>query len=153
MKKYVTILAALAVVACAGSEKTETDSAAAATPTVGPAALDLASLAGKWTQVVRAEGSDSILVTSELNAGADASSWTIKLPGREPQPVRVTVSGDSVMTEVGPYESVLRKGVQVTTSGVARLVDGKLVGTTIARYSGAGADSVVRMRTEATRTP
>lgn len=153
MAKYLTVLAALAFAACAGAEKTEADSAAAATPTVAPAALDLASLAGKWTQVAMAEGSDSVLVTSELNAGADASSWTITLPGRPPQPVRVTVSGDSVMTETGPYESVLRKGVQVTTSGVSRLVDGKLVGTTIARYSGGGPDSVVRLRTEATRTP
>lgn len=43
-------------------------------------------------------------------------------------PVLVTVDGDSVMTMSGPFESVLRKGVQVTTSNVSRLVDGKLVG-------------------------
>ena len=115
MAKRMVALVALALVACAGGEKKEADSAAAATATVGPAALDLASLAGKWTQVVMAEGSDSVIVTSELNAGADASSWTITLPGRPAQPVRVTVSGDSVMTEAGPYESVLRKGVMVTT--------------------------------------
>lgn len=153
MAKRMAALVALALAACAGGEKKEVDSAAAPA-TVGPAALDLASLAGKWTQVARAENSDSVLVTSELNGGADASSWTITLPGRAAQPVRVTVSGDSMMTETGPYESVLRKGVMVTTSSVSRLVDGKLVGTTIARYAGAtGADSVVRLRTEATRAP
>jgi hypothetical protein len=93
-----------------------------------------------------------VLVTAEVTAGADASSWTIKLPGRDPMPVRVTVDGDSVMTAAGPYESVLRKGVQVTTDGVLRMQGGKLVGTTVARYQSAGADSVVRLRTEMTRT-
>ena len=66
-------------------------------------------------------------------------------------PVKVTADADSLMVSSGPYESVLRKGVQVTTQGVLRLVDGKLVGMTIARYSPAGADSVVRLRTELTR--
>ena len=68
-------------------------------------------------------------------------------------PVRVTVDGDSIMTASGPYESVLRKGVQVTTQSVLRRQDGKLVGMTIARYQGAAADSVVRLRTELTRAP
>ena len=66
-------------------------------------------------------------------------------------PVRVTVSGDSIMTATGPYESVLRKGVQVTTDGVLRKQDGKLVGISTAHYRTAGADSVVRLRIEMTR--
>ncbi len=153
MIKRFVVLAAVAVFACAKGEEAGTDSAAA-TPAAGPAPIDVASLAGKWTQVVRAEGNDSILVTSELNIGADVNSWTLTLPGRPVQPVRVMVSGDSIMTEAGPYESVLRKGVQVTTYGVWRQVEAnKLVGTTTARYTGAGADSVLRLRTEATRAP
>ena len=43
-------------------------------------------------------------------------------------PMQVTADGDSIMTATGPYESVLRPGVQVSTAGVLRLVDGKLVG-------------------------
>jgi hypothetical protein len=144
--------AALMVAACSrGEDAAKTDSPAAAPPPAAPAALSLASLAGKWNQIVKAEGSDSVLVRSEVNAGADASSWTITLPNRPPMPIKITVDGDSMMTSTGPYESVLRKGVQVTTQGVMRLVDGKLVGITIARYSPAGADSVVRLRTEMTR--
>ena len=141
----------LAVVACAKGEQMP----AVDSPAMAPAAatLSLADLAGKWTQRVMAEGSDSVLVTSELNATADASGWTITLPGRPAMPVQVMVDGDSVMTTTGPYESVLRKGVTVTTNGVSRLVDGKMVGMTIAHYTTTGADSVVRLRTEATRTP
>jgi hypothetical protein len=145
--------AALMVAACSrGEEAAKTDSPAAAPAAApAPAALSLASLAGKWNQTVKAEGSDSVLVRSEVNAGADANSWTITLPNRPAMPMKITVDGDSIMASTGPYESVLRKGVQVTTQGVLRLVDGKLVGTTIARYSPAGADSVVKLRTEMTR--
>ena len=144
--------AALIVTACSrGEEAAKTDSPASAPTPAAPAAISLASLAGKWNQTTKAEGSDSVLVKSEVNAGADANSWTITLPNRQPLPIKVTVDCYSIMTAMDPYESVLRKGVQVTTHGVLRLVDGKLVGTTIARYSPAGADSVVRLRTELTR--
>ena len=51
----------------------------------------------------------------------------------------------------GPYESVLRKGVQVKTTTVFRLQDGKLVGTTVAHYTTKGADSVRNLRAEGTR--
>ena len=156
MRSIALLACAAALVACAGSEKPATDSATA-TPAPAPAApatLSLADLAGKWTQKVRAENSDSVLVTAEVVATPDPSGWTIALPKRPLMPVRVTAAGDSLLVATGPYESVLRKGVQVTTSGVLRLQDGKLVGTTIAHYAGAtGADSVVRLRTEMTRTP
>jgi len=46
---------------------------------------------------------------------------------------------------------VLRKGVKVTTHSVFRLQDGKLVGTTVARYTTKGADSVRNLRSEGTR--
>jgi hypothetical protein len=149
MRATALTLAAIFAVGCAPAEQTPAaDSPASATvPT-----LSLADLAGKWTQVVTSESSDSVLVTSELIATADGAGWTIMLPGRPPMPVTVSVSGDSVMTQTGPYESVLRKGVTVTTNGVARLVDGKMVGTTIAHYS-SGPDTVVRLRTTATRAP
>ena len=154
--RFTPLLACAAVlVACAGSEKAPSDSAAAVpAPAAAPTTLSLADLAGKWTQKVRAENSDSVLVTAEVVATPDPSGWTIALPGRPVMPVRITVAGDSLLVATGPYESVLRKGVQVTTSGVMRLQDGKLVGITTAHYAGAtGADSVARLRTEMTRTP
>ena len=152
MRATALLASAILLSACAGAEEAPADSAAAL-PAPAPAAagISLAELAGKWTQQVRREDSDSVLVTAEVVATADPSSWTITLPGRPPMPVRVTASGDSLITATGPYESVLRKGVQVTTDGVLRLQDGKLVGITIAHYKGAQADSVVRLRTEMTR--
>ena len=82
-----------------------------------------------------------------------AEGWTITLPGRPPVPVTVSTSGDSVMTMAGPMESVLRKGVQVTTHGVFRLSGGAMVGTTVAHYATTGADSVLRLRNAGTKNP
>jgi hypothetical protein len=66
---------------------------------------------------------------------------------------RVMFSGDSVVIDNGPHESVLRKGVQVTTHSVSRLQGGMLVGMTTAHYATASGDSVVMLRTRATRVP
>lgn len=156
MRATALLCCTLLLVACGGEETPPADSAAAVAPAPAPApaTISLAELAGKWTQTVRTETSDSVLVTGTINATADTTGWTITLPNRPPMPVRVRVDGDSVMNWSGPYESVLRKGVQVTTEGVLRKQpDGKLSGITIARYAGARADSVVRLRTELTRAP
>lgn len=143
------------LVACGGAQETPPADSAAVAPAPAPAAtISLADLAGNWTQTVRTETSDSVLVTAAVTATSDTTGWTITLPGRPVMPVRVLrVDGDSIVTATGPYESVLRKGVQVTTENVLRMQDGKLVGITVARYQGAGADSVVRLRTELTRAP
>jgi hypothetical protein len=113
--------------------------------------LSLADVAGKWNMRTTNEAGDSTLVTYVLNATADPAGWTIKFKNRPPVPVRVTVSGDSIITDAGPYESVLRKGVQVTTHGVSRLQGGKLVGTLVGHYKTSGPDSVRRFRSEGTR--
>ena len=149
--------AVLLLVACAKTEeKPAADSAAtaAAAPAVAPApGISLASLAGNWTQVTRDAKTDSVVVTSEVTATADPAGWTLTLPNRPPQPLRVTVDGDSLLVASGPYESVLRKGVQVTTNSVFRLQGDKLVGTTVAHYANAGADSVRNLKAELTRKP
>jgi hypothetical protein len=78
----------------------------------------------------------------------------LNFPKRKPVPMHVVaVAGDSIVTEAGPFESVLRKGIKVTTNSVLRLQDGKLVGTTIAHYATSGADSVRNLRMEGTRAP
>ena len=153
------LFASAAVIAAAcsrGEEAAKADSPAAAPAAApagaaAPAALTPAALAGKWNQETRAETGDSVLVRSEVNATADPAGWTITLPGRPPLPMKVTIAGDSIMTSVGPYESVLRKGVQVTTESVSHMQDGKLVGVTTAHYKTAGADSVVKLRSTMTR--
>jgi hypothetical protein len=73
----------------------------------------------------------------------DTTGWSITYPNRKAVPVRViSVSGDSIVTETGPFESVRRSGTPVTTRTTYRYEDGKLVGTTVARYKVSGADTV-----------
>ena len=147
------------LVACAKAEKQPAaDTAAAPAPAAAPAApatpapLSLATLAGKWAVRGTTEDAKSTVVTFDMVATADTSGWTINFPNRAPIPARiVALAGDSVVTEAGPYESVIRKGVQVTTRTTLRLQDGKLAGTTVAHYATSGPDSVVSLRMEGTR--
>jgi hypothetical protein len=135
-----------ALVGCAKSEKTPAESA----PPM-PRPISLADVAGKWTVRAMTEKKDSTLVTYQLTATADTTGWAITFPNRKPMPVHVKTVGANVITDAGPYESVLRRGVQVTTHGVFHLENGKLVGTTIAHYTVTTADSVRRVPTEGTR--
>lgn len=119
-----------------------------------PATISLADVAGKWKVTSKVEGNEGTVVTYDMVATADRSGWSIKFPKREAIPVRiVAVEGDSIVSESGPFESVLRKGVQVNTRVVSRLQDGKLVGTTVARYQVTGPDTVARLSWEGTRAP
>lgn len=108
--------------------------------------------AGNWTVTSMPEGRDTVLVTYDLVATNDQSGWTTTLPGRETQTLRiVSISGDSVVSELGPFQSVLRPNEMVTTRTTLRPEGDRLVGTTIARYATTGADSVTVLRVRATR--
>lgn len=146
-------LVALGCVALAFGCGNKDAAPAADTMAVAPAPMvNLADLAGTWDMKTLREGTDSVLVSYTLTATATTEGWTINLPDRPPIPARVSVSGDSIMIDAGPYESVLRKGVQVTTNTVSRLEGGRMVGRATAHYS-AGTDTVVALRTEGTKRP
>ena len=145
---------ALVLVGCGrGAEKPEEAAVGEAAPMEeAPATISLADVAGTWNVRSTVEGSEETVVTYDLVATGDRTGWSIKFPNREPIPLQVVaVEGDSVVTEAGPFESALRKGVQVRTHVVSRLQDGKLVGTTVARYDVTTADSVARLTFEGTR--
>jgi len=73
----------------------------------------------------------------------------MKLANREPIPVRVVaVGGDSVVTEAGPFESVLRPGQMVTTRTVGHYKGDTMTGTIEARY---GSGDVIWLKTAGTR--
>ena len=131
----------------------DTTAAPAAAPAAAP--IKLADVAGKWAVRLMPESGDSTLAKYELVATGDSSGWTLNFPKRKPIPIRVlAVAGDSIVGEAGPFESVLRKGVNVTMArSVYRLQDGKLVGTTTAHYATSGPDSVASLRFEATHAP
>lgn len=148
MQRFAFLCGAAILVGCA---KTENQAGTSAAPP--PPAINLAQVAGKWTVRAMPEQGDSTLVTYQMVATANTSGWTLTLPGRPIMPMRVSVAGDRFIAEAGPYESVLRRGVQVSTRSSGRLQGGKLVGTFVAHYSVQTADSVLRGRFEGTRAP
>ena len=149
---------AVAIACCAallvGCKKSENPPPQPASPTaMAPAPVSLSSFAGRWRVRGLNERGDSI-VGYLLTATADTAGWKLVFPNRAPVAARVVaVAGDSVVMEAGPYESVLRKGVQVRTHAVLRLQGGKLVGTTVAHYVTSRPDSVLHIRNEGTRQP
>ena len=156
MRRIVLCCCAVALVGCSKPKEEPAVDATAAVPETpaAPAPIALADIAGKWSVRTMAESGDSTLVTYDMVASSDTSGWSINFPKRKPVPVRVVaVDGDSVVTEAGPFESALRKGIKVSTRSVSRIQDGKLVGTTVAHYATSGADSVRNLRFEGTRAP
>jgi hypothetical protein len=151
--------AVMLVAACAKSEAppaTDTAAAnAAAAPAPAPAPLALADLAGSWNmRAVPASGTDTSATTMVLVATADTSGWSLNFPDGQKVPLTVSVAGDSLVTTSAPFTSQRRKGgVKVTTTTTMRLENGTLAGTTVARYAGAGADSVLVLRSTATKAP
>ena len=146
----------LLVVGCSPSGDKPADTTVGEAPAMAeaPATLSLADVAGTWNVRSMVEGDESKAVTYDLVTTADSSGWSLKFPDREPIPMKViAVEGDSVVTEAGPFESALRKGTQVVARNVSRLKDGKLVGTTTARYKVTGADTLTRLNFEGTRAP
>ena len=149
-------LCCVAVLAgCAKKEAAPAADTTAALPPAPPAPpmLTAADVAGKWHVRVMGETSDSVLVEYDMTATAGDTGWTIMLPKRKAMKPRVMFSGDSVVVDNGPYESVLRKGLQVTTHTVNRLQGGELVGMTTAHYAVKSGDSTVMLRNRGTRVP
>ncbi len=127
--------------------------AAQKTPATQPAAasIKLADVAGTWNMentVKTAAGKDTV-VTSELIAAADGKSWVTHLAGRDPIPTRiVAMGGDSIVTEAGPFQSVVRLGQKVTTHQTLHFKGDTVSGTIEARYD---KGDVVKGSTKGTR--
>jgi hypothetical protein len=142
MRLRILCLSLIPFVGCAKS-----DDRASATP------VTLASFAGSWQVTASNEAGDSVLAY-QIVATGDPSGWRVMLPNRPPTvQTSVVVSGDSVVSEAGPFESALRPGVQVRSHAVLRLQGDQLVGYTIAHYDVKTADSVVRLNVQGTRMP
>jgi hypothetical protein len=125
---------------------------ATAAGTMAPTSLSLADLVGTWKfRSVPQSGTDTTATEFTLTGAGD--KWTQTYTTGLKVPMHVAVSGDSVITDASSHASVRRKGMQVTTHGVFRKEGDKLVGTTTAHYKTKGADSVLVLHTEGTRTP
>ena len=146
----------LAVLGCVvlalGCSKKEGPPAADTMAVAPTPMLNLADLAGTWDMKTMREGSDSVLLNYTMTATGTTEGWTLNFPDHAPVPARVQASGDSVIMDAGPYDTALRKGVQVSVHTVSRLQGGKLIGTGVAHYS-TGTDTVVNLRFEGTKKP
>ena len=151
MRRIAVLSVAALAAACVKSETSTpaADTTAAMAPAPAPAAapaaapISLKSVAGKYRVTSKGQGADTSAITYELNAMGDTTGWTITYPNRPVVPVRIiSVSGDSIVTETGPFTSVRRAGVPVTTRTTYRWENGQLVGTTVAHYKVKGPDTV-----------
>ncbi len=150
MSRAALLLVIPVMLACTKKDAAVADSSAMAGDTTAAAAP--VSYAGNWTVNVMPEAKDTILLTYDLETTGDMTGWKMTLPGREVMNPRVvSMDNDSVVVENGPYSSALRKDVMVTTRSSMHMEGDRLVGTTIARYNVKTADSVVMLRTVATR--
>src|SRR5438552_17735968 len=78
-------------------------------------AINLSDVAGTWKVRSMVGPKDSVVATSVVVATASREGWIMRLEARAPIPLRlVAVGGDSIVTECGPYPSILRNGLQVT---------------------------------------
>jgi hypothetical protein len=102
-------------------------------------------------RAVPESGPDTTTTVYQIQATADG--LTYYLPDRDPVEATVITSGDSVIVESGPFESVRRDGVTVRTNTVFRLDGDRLVGNIVAHYETSEADSVLRLHVEGTRAP
>lgn len=158
MRRIAFLFCAATLAGCTKSEpKTAADTTPVAAPVPevaapAPTPISLAQVAGKWDVKATNEAGDTTLTQYVLTATADKTGWSIKFPNGLKVPMQVTsVAGDSITIAGGPYASVLRKGVKVSTEGTFRLQDGNLVGTTIAHYKVSTPDSVLHLKTAGTR--
>ena len=146
-----TVLCGLLIAGCGDQGAMEdAETAEEAAPAEMPAAPSLADFAGTWEAFAYMESGDTVPHT--LTATATTEGWMIDLPDRDPMPMRIVeASGDSVVSVIGPYESILRPGVMVTVRSVSRVEGDRLVGTMEATYQGGEGESVVTGTVEGTR--
>jgi hypothetical protein len=152
MRSFAVVSVAALLAACVKSETStpavDTTTTAVAPAPAAPAApaaapISLKTVAGRYRVTSRGQDGDTTVVTYELNATGDTTGWTVTYPNRPAVPMRIiSVSGDSIVTETGPFTSVRRTGVPVTTRTTYRWENGQLVGTTVAHYRVKGADTV-----------
>jgi hypothetical protein len=96
----------------------------------------LSRAAGTWDITAMIGPRDSVVARYEMIATSTRDGWSAHLPNRDPLPVRVVeVGGDSVVFEIGPFSSILRAGMTVTTRTAAHYRDDSMTGRIVARYS------------------
>jgi hypothetical protein len=142
----------LIMLGCERETAEEATEEQAADTVASAATISLADVAGTWDmRAVPEAGADTTTTVFQIQARADG--WTLMLPDRDPIEAIVIPSGDSILVDAGPFWSVRRDSVMVSTNSVFRLAGDRLVGTMVAHYQTTDADSVLRLHVEGTRAP
>ena len=149
MPRAVLLFALPLVFACTKKDEVpvaDTSAAVAAAPAP-------ASHVGKWAVNVMPEDKDTVLASYVLDVTDSQDGWKLTFPNSDPLDVRViAMNGDSIVTDVGPFPSQVRKGETVKNVHSTWRVDGdKLIGTARVQYDKKTADSVSILRQEGTR--
>lgn len=132
MRRLSVLLVVAGLVACGGGDNDADD---AADVEGMPAGIDLADVAGTWNLTAIPEMENAPSLAYSMTATDSEYGWTITFPERDPMDIRIiAVEGDSIISEAGPFESLIREGVMVSTRTVTRLENGMLVGTFLATY-------------------
>jgi hypothetical protein len=119
-----------------------------------PAVQIPAGVAGNWEGKTMIGPKDSVITTFVMTATSSASGWTMKLATRPQLPARIIAAGgDSVVVEIGPYESILRKGQQATTRTTGHYKGDMMTGTFEAKYSNGEVVKGKSMAMRAKKTP
>ena len=146
-RKVGLVLVALLVSSCA--EKTDEAAEQPADTAAAMPAAQVADANGTWD--MRSVPISGDTTPTIFQVKVENGTWTLLLPNRDPITATVMTDGDSIMVDAGPYESVRRKGVMVTTHTVYRISGDQMSGMTVARYQNAGADSVLQLTSTGTR--
>ena len=148
MCRVALLLVVPVLFACTKAETPPADTTAAVVETPAPM-----NVAGKWAFNVMPEGKDTVLTTYTIDATNDMTGWKMTFPGRDPIDVRVlSMSNDSIVTETGPFESMIQKGLKVNLVHTNLRLDGAtLSGVGIVHYDRKTADSVITLRQVGTR--
>lgn len=140
--RFLAVAALPAALAAQGTKAPQKAAAPAAAPTIPAAAV------GTWDGKSMVGPKDSVITNSTTVITADGKV-TVTLQGRPTMQAKVIAAGgDSVTWEIGPYESVLKKGLQATTRSTSHYKGNMSTGTFDAKYSDG---STVKGKTTATK--
>lgn len=154
---------ALTILAC-GKSQSRTDSATVAAAPAGatsaasspsntaaaPAAISIAQVEGKWQGKTMPLTKDTVVGTWTLDAPQDTSKWATSFTDGPRVPVHVvSIAGDSIVAQMGPYKSVTAR--QMVTTRVVNHVHGDTLTGSFEMRPTAKPDSVIRGRLQAVR--
>ncbi|MDH5235804.1 MAG: hypothetical protein OEW77_12685 [Gemmatimonadota bacterium] len=111
-----------------------------------------AAFAGTWATATTIEGvKDPVQAT--LTITADGAGSSMSLEGRPNIALTLSMSGDSLIATSAEYESVLRKGVMVTTRSANVMQGDMMMGSMEATYKTPAGPELVKGTSESKRAP